>query len=93
MRKRFHLESREIDDRTCIIVVNIEDIAVGLLVDTVNEVLNIPEKHVDPPPKTHSGVKSNYIMGMGKVEDQVKILLNIEKILQEEELEQIQQVS
>ncbi|MBT4640387.1 MAG: purine-binding chemotaxis protein CheW, partial [Deltaproteobacteria bacterium] len=38
MRKRFHLESREIDDRTCIIVVNIEDIAVGLLVDTVNEV-------------------------------------------------------
>ncbi|MBT4267619.1 MAG: purine-binding chemotaxis protein CheW [Deltaproteobacteria bacterium] len=92
MRKRFHLESREIDDRTCIIVVNIEDIAVGLLVDTVNEVLNIPEKHVDPPPKTHSGVKSNYIMGMGKVEDQVKILLNIEKILQEEELEQIQKI-
>jgi purine-binding chemotaxis protein CheW len=92
MRNRFHLESREIDDRTCIIVVNVEDIAIGLLVDTVNEVLNIPEAQIDPPPKTHSGIKSNYIMGMGKIENQVKILLDIEKILHEEELEQIQQI-
>ncbi len=93
MRKRFHLESREIDDRTCIIVVNIKEIAIGLLVDTVNEVVNIPEEHVDSPPKTHSGIKSNYILGMGKVEDQVKILLDIEKIFQEKELEQIEQVN
>jgi purine-binding chemotaxis protein CheW len=92
MRKRFHLESKEIDDRTCIIVVNVEEIAIGLLVDTVNEVLEIPEEQVDPPPKTHSGIKSNYIMGMGKVEDQVKILLNIENILQEDELAQIQKL-
>ena len=92
MRNRFHLESREIDDRTCIIVVNVEDIAIGLFVDTVNEVLNIPEAQIDPPPKTHSGIKSNYIMGMGKIENQVKILLDIEKILHEEELEQIQQI-
>jgi len=92
MRKRFHLESRDYDDRTCIIVVNIADLAIGLLVDTVNEVLNIPEEQVDPPPKTHSGIKSNYIMGMGKVDDQVKILLDIEKILHEKELEQIEQV-
>lgn len=93
MRKRFHLESKEYDDRTCIIVVNVEEIAIGLLVDTVNEVLNIPEEQVDPPPKTHSGVKSSYIMGMGKVEKQVKILLDIEKILHEEEIEQVQQVN
>lgn len=93
MRKRFHLESREIDDRTCIIVVNIENIAIGLLVDTVNEVLNIPEEQVDPSPKTHSGIKSNYIMGMGKIGNKVKILLDIEKILHEEEMEQIQKVS
>ncbi len=92
MRKRFHLESREYDDRTCIVVVNINDIAMGLLVDTVNEVLSIPEEQVDPPPKTHSGIKSGYIMGMGKMEKQVKILLDIEQILQVEELEQIEQV-
>jgi len=92
MRKRFHLRSREIDDRTCIIVVNIADLAIGLLVDTVNEVLNIPEEQVDPPPKTHSGIKNNYILGIGKVENQVKILLDIEKILHEDEMELIEQV-
>ena len=92
MRMRFHLETKEYDDRTCIVVVNIKDLAIGLLVDAVNEVLNIPEEQVDPPPKTHSGIKSSYVMGMGKVDDQVKILLDIEKILQEEELEQIEQV-
>ena len=92
MRKRFNLETRDYDDRTCIIVVDIKDIAIGLLVDTVNEVLIIPQEQVDPAPKTHSGIKSNYISGMGKVEDQVKILLDIEKILHEKELEQVQQI-
>ena len=93
MRKRFHLEFREYDDRTCIIVVDINDISIGLVVDRVNEVLNIPEEQTDPPPTTHSGIKSNYIMGMGKVDNQVKILLNIEKILYEEELEQVYQAN
>ncbi|MBU2645015.1 chemotaxis protein CheW [bacterium] len=92
MRKRFHLEPRPYDDRTCIVVVNIDGLAIGLLVDTVNEVLNIPETQVDPPPKTHSGIKNNYIMGLGKVGKQVKILLDIAKILQDEDLEQVQQV-
>lgn len=92
IRKRFGLETRDYDDRTCIIVVNINDISVGLIVDTVNEVVDIPESEIDPPPKTHSGVGSNYIQGMGKIGSKVKILLDIEKILYEEELEQIRQV-
>lgn len=93
MRKRFRLESRDHDDRTCIIVVDIKGLAVGLVVDTVNEVLYLPQEDVDPPPKTHSGIKSSFIMGIGKVKDQVKILLDIEKILQVDELEQVQQAS
>lgn len=91
MRKRFHLESREYDDRTCTVVVDINGLAIGLVVDTVNEVLYLPEENVDPPPKTHSGLKSSYIMGMGKVDNQVKILLDIESILQEDEIEQLSQ--
>ena len=92
IRKRFNLESREYDERTCIIVVQINEISVGLIVDTVNEVIDLPEKQIDPPPKTHSGIRSNYIQGMGKVGNNVKILLDIEKILYEEELAQIQQI-
>lgn len=92
IRRRFNLETRDYDDRTCIIVVSINNISIGLIVDTVNEVVDIPESQIDPPPKTHSGIRSNYIQGMGKIGDKVKILLDIEKILYEEELEQIQQI-
>jgi purine-binding chemotaxis protein CheW len=91
VRSRFGLESKEYDERTCIIVVDINNLSVGLIVDTVNEVLSIPEDQIDPPPKTHSGIKSSYIQGMGKVEGQVKILLDVEKILYEEELQQLEQ--
>ena len=92
IRKRFAMEARDFDDRTCIIVVNIGDISIGLVVDTVSEVIDIPESEIDPPPRTHAGIGSNYIQGMGKVNDQVKILLDIEKILYEPELEQIKEL-
>ncbi len=90
IRKRFNLNARDYDERTCIIVVQINNISIGLIVDTVNEVVDIPESQIDPPPRTHSGIGSSYIQGMGKIGERVKILLDIEKILYEEELEQIQ---
>lgn len=92
IRARFKMEAREYDDRTCIIVVKINDISIGLIVDTVNEVIDIPESQLDPPPRTHSGIGSSYIKGMGKVDNSVKILLDIEKILYEDELEQVRQI-
>ncbi len=90
MRKRFNLAAREHDDRTCIIVVEVQDLQIGLIVDMVKEVIDIPSEKIDQPPRTHSGIQSNYIEGMGKIGNEVKILLNVEKTLFEEELEQIQ---
>ncbi len=81
VRHRFNMELRDYDDRTCIIVVEYEETAVGLIVDTVNEVADIPENQIDPPPRTHSGIESSYIMGMGKIGKEVNILLNLEKVL------------
>ena len=81
VRERFHLETRQYDDRTCIVVVDVSEIAVGLIVDTVNEVIDIPEDRVDPPPATHAGIESNYISGMGKVGKTVKILLDVKNVL------------
>jgi len=83
------MEPRKYDDKTCIIVVDINSLTVGLIVDTVNEVADIPENRIDPPPRTHSGMQSNYIKGMGKQENDVKILLNVDSLLFEEEFEQI----
>ena len=89
VRLRFHMQPREYDDRTCIVVVNIKDTAIGLVVDLVSDVLKIPEDHVDPPPKVTNKPGSRFIKGMGKVGDDVKILLNVHKLLYDDELEQI----
>ncbi len=88
IRLRFNMEAREYDDRTCIIVVNIDTISIGFVVDTVAEVQDIPESEIEPPPsfKTESG-KERYISGMGKVGDEVKILLDVSKILFESDFE------
>lgn len=81
VRQRFHLEPREYDDRTCIVVVDFEGLAVGMIVDVVNEVVDILDSDIDPPPAAHSGIQVNYIMGMGKVGKKVKIILDVEKVL------------
>lgn len=81
VRLRFGLAERPYDDRTCIIVINIDDQSVGLIVDRVSEVLDIPQSEVEPPPKIRRGESSRSIKGMGKVGDQVKILLNEYQLL------------
>jgi len=81
VRLRFGLEERAYDDRTCIIVINIDEQSVGLIVDRVSEVLDIPKGDVEPPPKVKKGESSRFIKGMGKVGDQVKILLNEYQLL------------
>ena len=86
IRLRFHLPEREYDERTCIIVVDINDSAVGLVVDQVNEVVDIPKKNVEPPPRATKGATSRFLKGMGKVDDEVRILLNVDQLLYEDEL-------
>ncbi len=89
VRTRFRLEPKEYDDRTCIIVVNINDMAVGLVVDEVSEVANIPEDQVEPPPRTGRGDRGRFIKGMGKMEEDVKIILDVSRLLYDEELEML----
>ncbi|NOQ51562.1 MAG: chemotaxis protein CheW [Desulfuromonadaceae bacterium] len=86
VRARFSLPDRDYDDRTCIIVVNIDGTEVGLVVDEVSEVADIPEASVEPPPRTGKGTGGQYIQGMGKIGKEVKILLNIHKLLFSEEM-------
>jgi len=90
VRTRFQMPPRDYDDRTCVIVVNINETNVGLIVDTVSEVREIPEQHVAPPPKVRRGPGSRYILGLGKVGDDVKILLDVNKLLFDEELGQLE---
>lgn len=87
MRIRFHMESRDYDERTCIVVVNINGTPVGLVVDTVNEVRNIDDEQISPPPKSAGANSAQYIQGMGKVNEEVIILLEGQRLLNDHELD------
>lgn len=93
VRLRFHLPPREYGDRTCIVVVDVDSSPVGLIVDEVSEVVNIPEANISAPPKTSKNADGKYVQGIGKVGDSVKIILNIQQMLNEEQLEQLSEIS
>ncbi len=92
IRMRFKMDIREYDDRTCIIVVNVEDTFVGIVVDTVSDVLDMPEETISPPPQINQTPGSHYIQGLGKVNDEVKIILDVNKLLYEKRFELIDTV-
>lgn len=89
VRLRFRKEPREYNDRTCIIVVDIREVAIGLIVDSVVEVLSIPQSEVVPPPDPSTGFSNRYIKGVGKVGNDVKLILDCEKILNDDELKSL----
>jgi purine-binding chemotaxis protein CheW len=87
VRLRFKKEPREYNDRTCVVVIDINDISIGLIVDSVSEVLSIPEQDIVNPPKMNKSFENRYIKSIGKVGNDVKLLLDCEKLLTEDELE------
>lgn len=89
VRLRFGLEEKQADDRTCIIVVNMKGVDIGLVVDAVAEVIEIPAEQIDSMPSVHQSGHQKFIRGIGKVDDSVKILLELEKMVNEEEIKAV----
>jgi purine-binding chemotaxis protein CheW len=90
VRLKFRKEAMEYDDRTCIIVIDIRNMSVGLIVDHVSEVLVIPDEGIVPPPDAKTGFNNRYIKGIGKVGGDIKLLLECEKLLTDEEVESLE---
>lgn len=87
MRKRFGLSAREPDLQTRIVVFALESGVIGCLVDSVSEVLRLPSSMVDAPPAVVAGVDSKYILGVGRLDDRLLILLDFGQVLTGEELD------
>jgi purine-binding chemotaxis protein CheW len=85
LRLKFGLPEIEHTEQTCIIVVDVGQ-EVGIIVDTVSEVLDIHSDKIEPPPRIGGSVDTSFILGMGKVGDAVKILLAIEQVLTTEDV-------
>jgi len=93
LRLKFGISEIEYTERTCIIVVEIAgengDTQMGIVVDAVSEVLNIKASDVEETPTFGAALNTSFIMGMAKVEGNVKILLDIDKVLSKEEFETV----
>ena len=94
-RIRFRQEPFEYNDRTCIIVLNVKNLVVGLIVEKIAEVVEITEGNIVPNPKIGKADKSQnkYVYGIGRVGDKVKLLLDPEKLLNDEDTALLVQIT
>jgi purine-binding chemotaxis protein CheW len=84
IRLRFKKEKRAYDDRTCIIVVKIDEAAIGIVVDTVLEVINISEDDIAEPPNVADEENKQYMSGIGKFNGSVVIIIDCDELVRDE---------
>ncbi|WP_100330931.1 chemotaxis protein CheW [Bacillus xiapuensis] len=80
LRKRFNLPSEEYSESTRIIIASLEDMEIGLVVDSANDVLDIPSEIIEPQPDVVGSVETDYITGVAKLDKRLLILLSLEKV-------------
>jgi purine-binding chemotaxis protein CheW len=85
LRCKLGMPKKEADKNTRIIVIEVKGITVGFIVDAVKEVLRIPAEITEAPPALVSGINSEFIKAVGKLEDRLLILIDLERILSTEE--------
>ena len=83
LRKKFRLPEKNADDTTRIIIMDIQGVTNGLIVDSVSEVLRIPSDIVEPSPPVTSNASSMFIKGIAKLEKRLIILIDIDKLMGE----------
>ena len=93
LRTRLNIEKKKYDSKTRIIVVEVRERVIGFIVDEVNEVLRISSDITEPPPEMVAGINSEFITAVGKLEDRLLILLNLEKILSTKEYNELNRVA
>ncbi len=93
LRAKFGMETTEVTEQTCIIVVEITQdnrtFSTGIVVDHVQEVLDVSGTDIEEPPQFGAAVDTDFILGMGKIEDSVKILPDIDRVLASDNFEGI----
>jgi len=86
VRLRFGKQPRAYDDRTCVVVINFEGVSIGLIVDSVSEVLTIPGQDIVELPSINAGLGSGYVKNIGKVGANVILLIDCAKLLSADDL-------
>lgn len=85
---RFGKEPFEYNDRTCVIVIEVKGVEVGLIIENIAEVVSIDAENILPPPAVgHGSAQSKFVHGIGKIGDEVKLLLDPVKLLSDDALD------
>ncbi|MCL6659386.1 chemotaxis protein CheW [Paenibacillus polymyxa] len=93
LRGRFSLPETEYTDQTRIVIVGVDDMQVGFIVDSANDVIDIKSSAIDSPPEVVGGVKARYLRGVAKLEDsRLLIMLNLNEVLNKSEIVQLESV-
>lgn len=92
LRVRFGIEETDYTDSTRIIIVYLDQLEVGLIVDVANDVIDIPENAIEPPPEVVGTVDVDYIAGVAKLDKRLLILLDLQKVLTHEEVKELKKV-
>lgn len=91
MRKRLSVKPQP--NREKVLIVKLHDGKVGLLVDSVREILNIDEKQISPPPSIFKGLKTEHINGIGRVNDRLVIIFNLDNLITLEEITMLEDMT
>lgn len=81
LKKRFGLEEVQGEVNTGIIIVKIEDMDMGIIIDSVSKVISIPKSDIEPPPPVLSGIQQKYIKGVAKVDEKLLVVLDLDNML------------
>ncbi|XDD47342.1 chemotaxis protein CheW [Leptospira sp. WS39.C2] len=92
VRLRFDMDFQAYHERTCVLLVELDGHPLGLIVDKVNDVVKIPPENIDMAPKIGESKSSRFIYGTGRVGEEVKILINLQRLLTQEESYLIQDI-
>lgn len=94
VRVRFGMEPVEYTDRTCIIVINVKSMVIGLIVEKIAEVITINDDDIVPPPSLvyHEYEHAKYVYGLAKTGEHVVLLLNPEKLIRAEDMEILEEI-
>lgn len=93
LRERFGFDKKEKDTNTRIVVAEVATQTVGLVVDTVTEVLRIADEAIDPLPPTVTNIDAEYLKGVGKLDRRLIILLDLEKVLTDLEKSTLEKIT
>lgn len=90
LRSRFGMEAQEYTDTSRVIIVSIEDMNVGLVVDGANDVIDVPIEAIEAPPEVVGGIEADYIRGIAKLDKRLLIILNLDKVLRTDEIKEME---